>query len=128
MKPMKFLLGGFLAAAAVTAIFLAGFRMGQRRASPAGDVPGLGRIASALEDIRGSYVEPVDEDRLVDGALRGMAHTLDAHSAFLDKSDFADLKDNTEGEFEGLGVMVDVRDRVPTVISALDRRVCPWNE
>jgi carboxyl-terminal processing protease len=58
--------------------------------------------------------------RLVAGALRGMLRTLDPHSAYLDRSDFDNLEDATQGRFEGLGIVVEIRDHHPTVISPLE--------
>ena len=46
-------------------------------------VPGHYRtFSAALSAIESSYVEPIDSDRLVYGAIRGMLATLDPHSSF----------------------------------------------
>jgi len=44
----------------------------------------LSIFARALAYIEVSYVEPVDQESLVFGAIRGLADALDPHSVFLD--------------------------------------------
>src|SRR5689334_6855620 len=51
------------------------------RASP---YRNLGVFARALAHIEMSYVEEVDQDALIYGAIRGMVETLDPHSSFMD--------------------------------------------
>jgi carboxyl-terminal processing protease len=44
----------------------------------------LSIFARALAYIEVSYLEPIDQERLVYGAIRGLADSLDPHSVFLD--------------------------------------------
>ncbi|MBK8172458.1 MAG: S41 family peptidase [Sandaracinaceae bacterium] len=87
------------------------------RASP---YRNLGIFARALTHIETSYVEEVDQDSLIYGAVRGMVGTLDPHSAFLDPEEYRVLTSDTEGRFGGIGVEIDVRDGWLTVTSVFD--------
>ncbi len=115
MKIFKaFLLVGALALCLVVG-FLAGHGMGN-----AGLDPSLRPLLVTLARMKESYVDPVDQRKLVEGALRGMTHTLDPHSTFLSAREFRDLTDQTQGEFEGVGITLDIRDHFPTIITSLD--------
>ena len=69
--------------------------------------------------ILSQHVEPVDEDKLLEGALRGMVDVLDEHSAYLDPKSFQELQVQTRGEFAGLGIEISIRDGVLTVITPI---------
>ncbi|HVP39689.1 MAG TPA: S41 family peptidase, partial [Candidatus Saccharimonadales bacterium] len=99
------------------AVFALGWMWGGSR--NAGGGAGLDLLSYAIGRIRTAYVDEVSPRRLVSGALRGMVRTLDPHSTYLDRSDFDNLEDVTQGQFEGLGIVVEVRDHFPTVISPL---------
>jgi carboxyl-terminal processing protease len=65
-------------------------------------------FAEIFNQIRTAYVEEVDDRELFENAIRGMLNGLDPHSAYLDKDSFADLRENTTGEFGGVGLEVGV--------------------
>lgn len=77
----------------------------------------LDALARALTHLERSHVEPIDEDELVYGAIRGMLRSLDPHSTFLDPEAYRVLMSDTEGRYAGIGVEVDVRDGWLTVTS-----------
>ena len=70
----------------------------------------LSILARALVHVETSYVEPVDDDALIEGAIAGMVGTLDPHSVFLDAEAYRRLQDDTAGRFAGIGVEISVRD------------------
>lgn len=80
----------------------------------------LAIFARALAYVEMSYVEPVDQEALVYGAVRGLADSLDPHSVFLDPEEYEILKSDAEGRFAGLGVEVSTRDGWLTVLSVFD--------
>ena len=56
--------------------------------------------------IESRYVDPVDADRLVDGAIRGMVDALgDAHSGYI-RPDFCPRSRDFSGKFSGIGVTI----------------------
>ena len=80
----------------------------------------LSIFARALAYIEVSYVEPVDQESLVYGAIRGLADALDPHSVFLDPKEYEILKSDAEGRFAGVGVEVSTRDGWLTILSVFE--------
>ena len=64
----------------------------------------LDTFAQALATVQASYVDPTDEKKLLYDAARGMLHNLDQYSTFLPPSRYKHLRQDTEGEFGGVGV------------------------
>jgi carboxyl-terminal processing protease len=79
--------------------------------------PGFDRLTTVFDKIKEDYVDPVDDDKLIKGAINGMLATLDPHSAYLDARDFANLKTQTEGSYGGLGLTVSMDDGAVKVIA-----------
>jgi carboxyl-terminal processing protease len=77
----------------------------------------LARFMTVFQEVKASYVEPVDDSRLVEGAIEGMLAALDPHSGYLDASDFAQLRTQTDGEYGGLGLSVTMEDGAVKVIA-----------
>ncbi len=62
---------------------------------------------SVLRFIEQNYVEEVDPDVLLEGALQGMFESLDdPYSAYLDAQDMRGLTDTTSGQFGGVGMYI----------------------
>jgi carboxyl-terminal processing protease len=76
----------------------------------------------ALERVRLDFVDGEDLTYrdLIQRALQGMLSSLDPHSEFMDASKFDELREDTEGAFGGVGLMVGVRDDMLTVIAPLE--------
>ncbi|HEX3482958.1 MAG TPA: S41 family peptidase [Kofleriaceae bacterium] len=75
-------------------------------------------FAQALATVEANYVDPIDERKLLYDATRGMLHNLDPHSTFLPPSRYQHLRQDTEGEFGGVGVTLapgEVDDARPAV-------------
>ncbi len=85
--------------------------------SPYHAVEQLGRVLVLVEN---HYVEPVDRNKVLQGAIKGMVAELDPHSSYLPPSDFTEFQHDTEGRFVGIGVEVDARDGVITVIKPIE--------
>lgn len=79
-------------------------------------------FTKAIEQIRLQYVdeEKVTYKDLIYGAMRGMLMSLDEHSAFMEPETFSDMKDDTEGHFGGLGIVISLRDGVLTIITPME--------
>src|SRR3989449_11145647 len=63
-------------------------------------------FSAALSAIETSYVDKVEADRLVYGAVRGMLGTLDPHSSFFDPREYAQMRERQEGRYYGLGITI----------------------
>ncbi len=77
-------------------------------------------FTDVLSLVRSSYVEDVDMDELVYGAIRGMLNTLDPHSSFLTPEMYKDMQADTHGEFGGLGIEITVKDGVLMIVSPIE--------
>ncbi|TDJ24023.1 MAG: S41 family peptidase [Gammaproteobacteria bacterium] len=86
------------------------------------DIPfeDLQAFTEVLSRIKSDYVESVDDKSLIEDAIRGMLNGLDPHSAYLNVSEFADLKIGTTGQFGGLGIEVGMENGFVKVISPID--------
>jgi len=73
-----------------------------------------------LTKVRDEYVDRVDIDKLIAGAIRGMLDTLDPHSQYLTKKQYDDLMISTHGSFGGLGIEIDIRNDWLTVIAPIE--------
>jgi len=81
----------------------------------------LSLFTNVLDLVRKSYVEPVDEHKLVQGAIRGMLAELDPHSSYLDPEAHKEMQIDTKGEFYGLGIEISKRqDGFVEVVSPID--------
>ncbi len=79
--------------------------------------PQFGKLFAIYERIKTSYVDPVDDDKLLKGAIDGMLASLDPHSAYLDARDFENLRTQTNGAYGGLGLSVTMDDGAVKVIA-----------
>ncbi len=73
-------------------------------------------IGHTLQIILDEYVKEVDINKLVEGALIGMMSSLDRHSSYISASDLKALKDDTQGEFEGIGVSIKMDENQNVIV------------
>lgn len=79
----------------------------------------LRTLVEVLEFVRENYVEPTDSDKLLEGAIRGMVGELDDFSQYLNEKEFKGLKNDTRGDFGGLGIRLQKIDDFITVITPM---------
>jgi carboxyl-terminal processing protease len=80
----------------------------------------LDQLARVLVLVETEYVEPVERQRLVEGAIKGMVSELDPHSSYLPPDDYGVFRADTEGRFGGIGVEVDFEDDYVTIIAPIE--------
>lgn len=79
------------------------------------------RFFGALRFIETQYVGTVEYTKLIDGAIEGMVKTLnDPHSAYLGAEMYSLLKEYTEGQFGGIGVVMGFKDEKVSILSVLE--------
>lgn len=66
----------------------------------------LRRLTEVFAQVQREYVDEVPDDKLVDSAVRGMLSGLDAHSAYLDRREFEDIRRGAAGNYPGIGIEV----------------------
>ena len=84
--------------------------------------PNLELFSFVMEKVRRDYVDGTNltYQQLVHGALRGMVDTLDPHSEFLDPERYKELQSDTQGQFGGLGIVIQIRDSYVTVVTPIE--------
>ena len=79
------------------------------------------RYVGLFNAIPGGYVDPVDDRKLMDAAIRGLLLDLDPHSAYLEKSAADAFNEGTTGAYDGIGVEVmQLPDGKVRVIAPID--------
>lgn len=63
-------------------------------------------FAEVYARIKRNYVDDVDDHALMEKAMRGMVAALDPHSAYLDSSEFDEIRVSTMGSYPGVGIEV----------------------
>jgi carboxyl-terminal processing protease len=65
-------------------------------------------VAEAIEIINKSYAgaKKTETSKLIHNAVDGMLQTLDPHSAFFDKGEYAELLDEENSEYYGIGATI----------------------
>src|SRR5256714_4953432 len=77
-------------------------------------------FTAALNAIESNYIDKVESDRLVYGAVRGMLGTLDPHSSFFDPREYAQMRERQEGRYYGIGVSIVSSDGNITTMSVFE--------
>jgi carboxyl-terminal processing protease len=100
------------------AVYLYSAEAGQKDSA----YPSLEVFSLVMEKVRREYVDGKDltYHELVSNALKGMLSSLDPHSEFMEPDKFEDLRDDTEGKFGGIGVVISIRDERLTVVSPME--------
>jgi carboxyl-terminal processing protease len=77
-------------------------------------------FTEVLSYVEANYVDEVEAEKLVQGAIRGMLRTLDAHSSYMPRDMYREMQVETEGQFGGLGIEITIRDEILTVVSPIE--------
>ncbi len=77
-------------------------------------------LAEVLEKVKRDYVDGIDDQRLIEAAIRGMVSDLDPHSAYLDADEYDDIRISTSGTYSGVGLEVSVTDGRVVVVTPVD--------
>ena len=77
-------------------------------------------FSEALSIVQKNYVEEPDSKELLQGAIQGMLKTLDPHSSYMTQDMYKEMQIDTQGEFQGIGITIGIRDDILTVIAPID--------
>ena len=80
----------------------------------------LRTLSNVFGQIKRDYVESVEDKRLLTDAIKGMVSGLDPHSSYLDKKDFAEMQEHTQGKFAGLGIEITSEDGVVKILNPIE--------
>jgi carboxyl-terminal processing protease len=80
----------------------------------------LRMFTDVLRIIKQNYVEPVSTKDLIYGALNGMTKSLDPFSSFFTPKQYESFRQETQGEFGGVGIEIGMEKGRPVVISPIE--------
>ncbi len=81
--------------------------------------PQFGRLLTVYQLVKAQYVEQVDDDKLISGAIDGMLSGLDPHSNYLEGATLQRLNAMIDGNYSGLGLSVVMDDGAVKVIAPM---------
>lgn len=103
-KNTRQLLAVGIASAVLTMVLIVGTEAWLLQ-SLTGNSGGTLRFLRALQLIQYNYNGEVDNDKLLDGAIKGMVEAVDdPYTVYLDRKDFEVFSQVTEGSFSGVGI------------------------
>jgi len=77
-------------------------------------------LVDVYEQVRGQYVEEVDDARLMRGAIEGMLWRLDPFSRYIGPEDYAEFQERTSGALHGIGIELGPQDGQLVIIAPID--------
>ncbi len=77
------------------------------------------KLQRAIQFIEFAYIEELEDEKLVEDAIRGMLKELDPHSVYLSAKDRQRAEEPLEGSFEGIGIQFNLLNDTIVVISAI---------
>ena len=101
-----------LTAVAILPVATAGYAQVDSQISPE-----FAKFFAVYQRIKTSYVEPVDDKKLIEGAIEGMLASLDPHSSYLEGASFERLTTMIDGNYQGLGISVQMDDGAVKIVS-----------
>ncbi|HJU49328.1 MAG TPA: S41 family peptidase [Pseudogulbenkiania sp.] len=117
MKKLALLTAGALAGGALTLSLQA---FADKEASSPLPLNELRTFAEVFGRIKQDYVEPVEDKKLINEAIKGMLTGLDPHSDYMDPEAFKEMREGTQGEFGGLGIEIGAEDGLVKVIAPIE--------
>lgn len=87
-----------------------------------GSLDNLNIVRKVFSLIKTDYIKKdVKESDLLTGAINGMLESLDdPYSRYLEPENFKDMQSDTSGEFEGVGIVISIKNKILTVVSPID--------
>ncbi len=79
------------------------------------------RYVAVFNAVKEAYVEPVDDAKLMQSAIRGLLLDLDPHSTYFDREDAEAFDEQSSGAYEGIGVdLLQQPDNSLLVVAPID--------
>ncbi len=79
----------------------------------------LSKLMSVAKLAQMYYVEDVEWNDAVEGAISGMLEKMDPHSVYIPQQKVKENKENFSGKYEGIGIQFDIVEGYLTVISPI---------
>lgn len=118
MKYYRFLLAGFGTALIFSAVLFG--NLFAKSNSNQSRLDGYSKIRTVISNIENYYVDDISMNEIVNKAISGLLTNLDAHSAYLSPKEYTDLKVQTSGHFDGIGIQISMKNDALTIISPIE--------
>lgn len=103
-------------------LLLSNAAMGQLKMSE-----GSRKLATTMAFIENLYVDPVDDEKLAEDAIKSLLEKLDPHSTYISAADAKEMNEPLEGNFDGIGIsfnmMTDTLYVIETISGGPSQRV-----
>ncbi len=109
MKQLKYIILG-----TVALVLVYGFNSGVKD-----HFKKLKTITQIIRLVNENYVEEVDMEEILNGAIVGLLDKLDPHSTYITEVQFESIQEQFDAEFEGIGIEFNIMDGYITVISPI---------
>lgn len=77
------------------------------------------KLQAVLYYIENDYVDKINKDSLINKAIISLLHQLDPHSIYIPPSDFKEMNEPLEGEFEGIGIEFSIQQDTIVIMNTI---------
>lgn len=109
----------YIAIAICVGILLGANMVGSNSAPTQGLVQNLQKFKQILTYVENDYVDEVDTDELVEGAIASVLKDLDPHSVYIPPRELDIVQSQLEGNYEGVGIEFNIFKDTIYVVSPL---------
>lgn len=78
------------------------------------------KLIKVLNQLDERYVEEIDQEELIDEAIRAMLEKLDPHSYYISSNEFQSMHESMQGNFEGIGIEFMIVKDTLTVVTPIE--------
>lgn len=79
----------------------------------------MARFMEVYKIVRSYYVESVDTEKLMTGAIEGMLEKLDPHSVYIAPKKLKEITEQFQGSYQGIGIEFIIQNKVLTVVAPI---------
>ncbi len=77
------------------------------------------RFMNVFNIVKSYYVEEVDGEKLITGAIQGMLEELDPHSVYIEPKKLKEITEQFQGSYEGIGIEFIIQNKILTVVAPI---------
>ncbi|MBQ2483951.1 MAG: PDZ domain-containing protein, partial [Muribaculaceae bacterium] len=77
------------------------------------------KLFQAMYGITNFYVDTLNDEKIVEAAIKGMVEQLDPHSSYTDATETREMEEPLQGEFSGIGIQFNMKQDTLYVIQTI---------
>lgn len=77
------------------------------------------RFMEVFNYVKQYYVEEIDSEKAITGAIQGMLEQLDPHSVYIEAEELKKIDERFSGHYYGIGIEFVIKNKILTVISPI---------